>query len=785
MKTALQPVHTFRSRFSLDPLLDYWRRLVAPQCTYLAAMFNEFEKQILQNPELQGDIESTHVLEKHHNILIPLMSVVFPSSTWESAISGALTPFSHRYFYGTPNFKRLLVDEDGMAKGRLKGGVSAHTFDQQQRLRAFWLILDKMYGIRRARHAPLIRIVPDPDNGLDRYFRILPDWQFVDVSTVGPLKPLSTPERNRVIDNIIDLEVLSQVIPAQEFEFRGFAIIRAMDVTESEVMSELEKSLIDKESIFSTDGFRRLQGHLRTLFGRPDLRAGMGALREEQVLVFNDHDQTQANCIFRSSSHIPLDDLEGSVWMEAVAKDQILNVRDLRKKQDLCPAEKEVLASGIHSMLIAPLHFKGEKIGTFQIMSPQADSHDAMHSQLLQQVAPLFSVALKRGLDDLNSEIQSIIQEKCTAVHPSVAWRFKKAALSHMERLRTGQASEMEPIIFRNVLPLFAQADIRGSAEARNKSIQADLIEQLMLAGNVLQWAGKVKSWPLIKALEYQLEHQVERLREGLFSDAETSITGFLGKEIEPAFAEFMGLGPRVTQAIEKYNQSLDPRFGFVYRKRKEFEESVSLLTGRLSVYLDQQEAQTQVDFPHYFEKHQTDGLDYVVYVGASMMEDGRFNDFHYNNLALWQLMVACGMAWHTLQVKSELKVPLDTCHLILYQKTPLSIRFRYDEKRFDVDGAYDVRHEIVKSRLDKAFIKGGRERLTQPGRIAIVYSHPREGREILQRIEFLHAQGQLLDDAESLELDDLPSIRGLRAIRVGVNLETQASVFSGEYMSG
>ena len=147
--------------------------------------------------------------------------------------------------------------------------------------------------------------------------------------------------------------------------------------------------------------------------------------------------------------------------------------------------------------------------------------------------------------------------------------------------------------------------------------------------------------------------------------------------------------------------------------------------------------------------------------------------------------IVACGMARQTSQGKPELKVPLDTCHLILYQKTPLSIRFRYDEKRFDVDGAYDVRHEIVKSRLDKAFVKGGRERLTQPGRIAIVYSHAEEGREIRQRINFMHAQGQLLDDMESLELDDLPSIRGLKALRVGVNLETQVSVSSNEYKRG
>jgi hypothetical protein len=39
------------------------------------------------------------------------------------------------------------------------------------------------------------------------------------------------------------------------------------------------------------------------------------------------------------------------------------------------------------------------------------------------------------------------------------------------------------------------------------------------------------------------------------------------------------------------------------------------------------------------------------------------------------------------------------------------------------VDGAYDIRYEIVKKRIDKALIKGTNERATQPGKIVIVYS--------------------------------------------------------------
>jgi hypothetical protein len=246
----------------------------------------------------------------------------------------------------------------------------------------------------------------------------------------------------------------------------------------------------------------------------------------------------------------------------------------------------------------------------------------------------------------------------------------------------------------------------------------------------------------------------------------------FLNNELEPAFDDLRSLSPRVVRAIDAYQNALDPDLGVIYRKRKDFEQSVSMLNERLSIYLDHCQAEAQEAFPHYFEKHQTDGLDYVIYLGASMHQSGRLPTFFVKNLGLWQLMVACGMAWNTEQIKSQLAVPLDTCHLVLYNRSPLAIRFRYDEKRFDVDGAYDVRHEIIKSRLDKAVVKGGRQRLTQPGRIAIVYANPREGREIRQHIDFLQAKGHLRNEVEQIDLEDLPGVRGLRAMRVEVNLE-------------
>ena len=132
-------------------------------------------------------------------------------------------------------------------------------------------------------------------------------------------------------------------------------------------------------------------------------------------------------------------------------------------------------------------------------------------------------------------------------------------------------------------------------------------------------------------------------------------------------------------------------------------------------------------------------------------------------------------------RIQPSLKLPLETAHLILVQSVPLSIRFRIDEKKFDVDGAYNIRYEIVKKRIDKAQIAGTSERLTQPGMIAIVYSQESEAAEYIQYLEYLQAAGYLEPGIERVELERLQGVHGLKALRVSVSERNPAVDFEKE----
>ena len=171
-----------------------------------------------------------------------------------------------------------------------------------------------------------------------------------------------------------------------------------------------------------------------------------------------------------------------------------------------------------------------------------------------------------------------------------------------------------------------------------------------------------------------------------------------------------------------------------------------------------------------------TDGVEFNIYIGQSIAPRRKFDEIYLRNMKIWQLTVLSRAAKLTHAMESELSHPLKTTQLILAHSIPLSISFRTAERKFDVDGAYNIRYEIVKKRIDKVRIKDTNERLTQPGKIASVYSQAKEAGEYLEYVEFLQNQKILKPGVDNYDLEELQGVIGLKALRVEVNFDMETS---------
>jgi hypothetical protein len=318
--------------------------------------------------------------------------------------------------------------------------------------------------------------------------------------------------------------------------------------------------------------------------------------------------------------------------------------------------------------------------------------------------------------------------------------------------------------------------DIRNSSTERSHAIQLDMIEQLELASKVVKKAQADMPFPLLQEIEFKIDKFIASASDVLQSDEELSIHDFMQGQVVSIFNHLHSTQASVKNEVEHYFASLDPQLGMLYHHRKEYEQSISKINDTLARFIDKEQASAQKVYPHYFERYVTDGIEFNIYMGQSVTPRKKFDEIYLRNMRMWQLTVLAKAAKVSNKLLEELSHPLRTTQLILAHSQPLSISFRTEERKFDVDGAYNIRYEIVKKRIDKVRIKETNERLTQPGKIAIVYTQAKDATEYMEYIEFLQNQKLLKPGVERFDLEELQGVIGLKALRVDINYDPEST---------
>src|SRR5262245_29820009 len=346
------PVHLdpaafpFRREVTLAPLAAAWS---APgKSGVKAALLGAVQEALRKAPELLEPIHDLAIISRHRELVEVLMTKVFPSSSWDRDLGAAILPFSMQSFYVSPTFERLLGDEQGGFRGRIN--LDPHTMGAGKLLKAYGLILRKFYGIELTMDYPIIGTTTDPESGLERHFSLQYDPRFLEVEAVGAVPPLSEADRRRLLANLGDPDLLLELIPPGSFVFRGFGVIRALDVTDQEILSSLKRDLIERESIVSNARFQSLQDKLCTFLRRTDLRLGVAAIRGDQVFVLNYGHQFEHSCLFADSAHHSLKEFAGSVYERASRQGQPLVIADLATYADRTCIEDGMLERGLRSM---------------------------------------------------------------------------------------------------------------------------------------------------------------------------------------------------------------------------------------------------------------------------------------------------------------------------------------------------------------------------------------------------------------------------------------------------
>lgn len=752
---------------SFDKYLSYYDELVHSKNTFLAEKARKILEAQAPYPELREGFTDLALLEEHKDVIAIILQDAFTEVLGENEIKAASLPYYNLVFNHSNRFKKILA-----AAGN---DFNVTIRDQDEGINymmACTVILNFHYGYALDFSRPYFYDIPDA-NGVMRHYRIMYNADFIELFPTELAKDISQEDVDELLENPENLELWKQKIPPNSFTSKGFVISNMFDVTAEHTISEIKSALIASNKRGNNGFMDGLQETFRSFFKVKDLKVGFvkynaNADQFERVhgkkmnsFILHTKDKEVCNEALCQGSYKKLLDLNTYFAIPDVEK--------YYKQSEGLALYKNLYEQGVKSAILAPIASNGELLGVLEVVSTKKYKLNGVNATKLVDVMPyIVSAVIRTKIEEANL-IAAIIQNECTSVHSSVYWRFREEAKRFIEDDLEGKQPSFREIVFKDVYPLYGQTDIQGSSNARNMAIQRDLMIQLSEIKTILVAAYTENKLPIYEELIYRVKNHIEEVKEVLHTNSEQTIFNFVTSEIDPVLTYLKQNQAPLESSITAYENSIDTITGTYYDHRKNYDQSVMEINRQLASLLDEKQKEAQDMFPHYFERYKTDGVEHNMYIGESIAGDKPFNFLYLNNLRLWQLQVMVEMENSYYNLKPTLPIQLDVASLVLVYNTSLSIRFRMDEKHFDVDGTYNARYEIIKKRIDKSFIKGTTERLTQKGKMVIVYSQKKDEIEYLRYVSFLKSKGYFTNNIEIVELEGLQGVSGLKAIRAEI----------------
>ncbi len=772
-------VSPFIIKVSFNKYLERYDELVNNADSFISGYAKKIIETQNKFPVLREGFSEITLLKKYEKEINFILRDAFSDVLTHNEIKTASIPFHNIIFNSSQRFQKIIKNAGSNFNLEIFNIPinDKYIFDCT-------VILKFCYGYELDLRRPFFYKIPDA-NGVIRHYTILYNIDFIEITPTEKALKITSEDIDELIDNYGNIELWKSKFPENSYLFKGFVISNIFDVTNEQAISNIKSSLIGKDRVGENSLEKKLQEVFQSLFNVKELEVGFSIYNKENRVFEKVYGQNMNSFLLnKKDKQDCVSSLCKLSYKLLIEKNRYVSISDVLKEYD--PAEtkkphiKTLHSQNIRSTILAPISNDKELLGVLELVSKKPKVLNSVNANKLADIMPHIVAAVERTNEDQANLIEAVIQKECTSIHPSVHWKFKSAAEKFIKEQIRGNTVSFSKIIFKDVYPLYGQIDIKGSSEARNWATQQDLSIQLTNVKSILEKAINIEGLPIYDQYLFQVKQFLEEVTHNFQVDSEQKITVFLKNEIDTLF-KYTLKSNILTQEINNYFDTVNSVLNVVYKHRKNYDDTVTLINKKMAVLIDKKQIEAQNMYPHFFERFKTDGIEHNMYIGQSIAKENSFSPIYLYNLRLWQLQIMCEMENTFYQMQSSFPVKLDVASMILVFNTPLTIRFRMDEKKFDVDGTYNARYEVVKKRVDKAFIKGTNERATKKGKITIVYSQKQDETEYLKYITFLQSKHYLDKDIEILELEDLQSVTGLKAIRVSI-LYTKANTKKSFY---
>lgn len=766
-------VSPFYSVISFHKVIDALKEIaekdeIPYRANYAQSLLNEVAKV----PELYTGITSKTTIYKNIELIHYLLADLFPTALTHNEIKAVSLPFQNFNFNFTKRFQQIIIDAGEEFE------INIRNFSNEQYyIFSCCLILNSCYGENFDLSRPLFYDIPDK-NSILRHYRIVYNGDFTELIPTDNAKKISKKNIELLKQSYDNIEIWKKMFPPHSWILKGFGIITLFDATIENAISNIKSSLLKagQESVEVSLG----RNTIRSVFKINNLEYG-ACFIDDETNKFTDltmrTDLTSTFSLYGQDVSKELLQSAQSFFDEVRSNSGYYCVTDIEKLYQVTewiPYLNFLKEQNVRSFILAPIKKTDAFQAYIEIISDTPYALNTINANKLNDLMPLINDTFERYHYELKNEVDAIIQREYTTIHPSVNWKFENEAKRYFyaknstDNVPTDEI--LKEIVFENVHPLYGETDIKGSTAFRRKATVTDLKKQLKEILSILENAKTKEQSLLFDQRISEVNYWKERLKKHQFM-AESQIHHYILTAIHPLFQQ-LKTKSAVKKQIANYFELLDTKTQRFCTQRKKYDTAIQTINKNITDTIDKEQIAIQQVYPHYFERFRTDGVEHNLFIGSSVTPRQIFDIIYLYNLRLWQLQVMCKMIMQHHKWQSETKFDLHLTSLILAYNEQISIRFRMDEKRFDVEGNADIRFEVLKKRLAKAMIKDTKERLVQQDVLAVVYLNETEKHHYTDYLLYLKSKNYLIGDIEEVFIEDLQDINDLEALRIKINTD-------------
>jgi hypothetical protein len=757
---------------TFKPFLDYIRERKNDVRSIKTEIYELILRRFEKYPELEREVkvEDTGKYKDLLDLLYIALSTVVEDE--KNVLWGLSVPVTPAIFYGSDPLYNLLTESMTEQVNPAMFPDAKELYREKSSM-LYSFLLDQFYNLNSNKKTEMIHKIFDKECSLVKYFRVNLDTRFVKATAEQPLPEIS-PEllHGNLAEDVVS-EALEKKLPLNLFRFSGFSIITITDVTTDYALEKIKDILVNSHGKADEISNGQVVQSLKSITGSNELEFTLLPLFRVNNKFVEDIDAYCHSIIFSVGKEQGMDKNFFLPLIEKfIANPKAICFKDL---ETIAPSTNQVgellRSAGLKSYALLPVYFNNKLTGSFEIYTKRKELLDERIFAKIELAMPLIAQLMRNSVEEFETRINDTIRGKFTSLQPSVQWKFNEAAWDYIYRSRLeGKQAEVQKIGFKNVYPLYGAVDIRNSTIERNRAVLLDLQYQFDRLHELLHTLKEKIGFGLIDEFIFKC-NKWQNIIQGIFTtNDEIRLNQFLAEEAHPFLNHFKDANPDLAPVINAYFEVIEPGKGKAWQYRQQLEDSMQAINNAVNNYLDLMNAELQRAYPCYFEKFRTDGVEYDIYIGQSISPDKLFDIVYLKNLRLWQLTSMAAIAKLSAALVPKIKVPLVTTQLIFIYSNTIDISFRNDERRFDVEGGYNIRYHIIKKRIDKVTLRNSRERLTQPGKISLIYFNQKDADEYISYIQHLQERKILCDDLEYLDLEELQGVSGLKALRVGVN---------------